>query len=125
MRDIPDISTTLMTALIMSPFLYLFYKWCEKAGKPQSKKSIAREEAINKTADKVVGTPKEAVKFVFGWKYILPVWLIGSILMMNYGEHGGGNPIWFWLGCISLVGGFIAMGWGGSGDIGSHDIDPD
>jgi len=64
------------------------------------------------------------IQFIFGWKYILPVWLIGSMIMMGEGEYGD-NPIWFWLGCISLVGGFIAMAWGGSGDIGSHDIDPD
>ena len=54
----------------------------------------------------------------------LPVWLIGSIVMMLHGEYAD-NGIWFWLGFISLMGGFIGMGMGGSGDIGSHDIDPD
>jgi len=78
MREIPDISTTLKTAIIMLPFLYLFYKWVDKADKPQSKKSIAREEAFNKTADKVEKSVKKTTKSIFEWEYILPVWIIGG-----------------------------------------------
>lgn len=56
-----------------------------------------------------------------------PAIILWTWILVSLAFFVSDNEVLNWIGIISLLGGFIAMGWSsrGGGDLGSHDIDPD